>query len=215
MIMRRRTLSGSPIALQGRERFTDRIRRITAANLKAASMKVTEMNPENARWYCLHVKSGKEFDVENALTAANVEAFMPRERVVLVRHGRKIESERPFFPSYLLVRLVPTPEAFHGLRYQKDVLDFVGGPAGYHVINDADVVVFKRLSDGVEAPRVATDKSFRDGDQADIVLGPFAGFRCVVTAVKWCRQAKASVRIDVQGRPFDIESMPLAFLRKL
>lgn len=73
MIMQRRTLTGSPIALQSGDRFEDRMRRITERNLRVASMKVTEMNPENARWYCLHVKSGKEFDVENALTGANVE----------------------------------------------------------------------------------------------------------------------------------------------
>jgi len=215
MIMQHKGMVGMPIAVGSGDRFRDRMRRITAKSLKAASMKVTEMNSENARWYCLHVKRGKEIDVENALREANVEAFMPREKVVFVRHGRKVESEIPRLPSYVLVRLVPSAEAFLGLRYQKDVIEFVGGPSGYHVIKDADVYVFKSLSEGVEVPRVATDKTIGQGSEADIVLGPFAGFKCVVTAVKWSRTAKANVRIDVQGRPFDIESMPLAFLKKL
>ncbi|WP_244561425.1 transcription termination/antitermination protein NusG [Ensifer aridi] len=178
-------------------------------------MKLTEMNPESARWYCLLVKKGREFDVENSLRDANVEAFMPRERVIKIRHGRKLEGDFPYFPSYMLVRCVPSPEAFLGLRRHKNVLDIVGGASGYHVVRDENVAMFKRICDGVEVPRVATDKSFKDGDRAEIVLGPFAGFECIVTSVKWCRQAKASVRIDVQGRPFDIDSMPLAFLKKL
>ncbi len=214
-MMQHKEMVGMPIATGARDGFRDRMRRITATNLKAASMKVTEMNPEYARWYCLHVKRGKEFDVENNLAKANVEAFIPREKLVLVRHGKKLVVERPALPSYILVRIVPSAEAFQGLRYQDDVIDFVGGLVGYHVIADADVAVFRRLSDGVEAPRVATDKTIGQGDEADIQLGPFAGFKCVVIAVKWCRQAKASVRIDVQGRAFDIDSMPLAFLKKL
>ncbi|MDX0258948.1 antitermination protein NusG [Sinorhizobium meliloti] len=215
MIMQRRTLTGSPIALQSRDRFEDRMRRITERSLRAASMKVTEMNPESARWYCLLVKKGREFDVENSLREANVEAFMPRERVVKVRHGRKIEGDIPYFPSYMLVRCIPSAEAFHGLRRHRNVIDIVGGASGYHALKDENIAVFKRICDGAEVPRIATDKTFKEGDRADIVLGPFAGFVCIVTAVKWCRQAKASVRIDVQGRPFDIDSMPLAFLKKL
>lgn len=174
-------------------------------------MKVTEMNPENARWYCLHVLRGKEFDVENALTVANVEVLVPREKIVSVRSGKKIETEVPRLASYMLVRLVPSAEAFSALRNQKHVLDFVGGAAGYHVVKDGDVVVFRSKN----PLRVATDKTIGQGTEADIVLGPFSGFRCIVTAVKWCREAKASVRINVQGKAFDIDSMPLAHLKKL
>ncbi|WP_246810867.1 transcription termination/antitermination protein NusG [Ensifer sp. ENS09] len=174
-------------------------------------MKVTEMNPENARWYCLHILRGKEFDVENALMSANVEVFVPREKIVSVRAGKKIETEVPRLASYLLVRLVPSAEAFSALRNLRHVLDFVGGTAGYHVIKDSDVAVFRSKN----PLRVATDKSIGQGTEADIVLGPFAGFRCIVTAVRWCREAKASVRIDVQGKVFDIESLPLAHLKKV
>ncbi|SDA39257.1 transcription termination/antitermination NusG family protein [Sinorhizobium sp. NFACC03] len=182
-------------------------------------MKVTEMNPENARWYCLHVVRGKEFDVENALTAANVEVFVPREKIVSIRRGKKIETEIPRLASYLLVRVVGSAEAFLALRHQKNVINIVGCDAYYHVVSDNDVAVFKALSDGLQAPRVATDKSIGQGTLADIVFGPFAGFRCVVTAVRWSREARASVRINVgqegHSTPFDIESMPLAFLKKL
>ncbi|WP_244428274.1 transcription termination/antitermination protein NusG [Sinorhizobium fredii] len=214
-MMQHKGITGVPIATSARDGFESRMRRITARNLRAASMKVTEMNPNMARWYCLVVKRGREFDVENLLKEANVEAFMPRERVVFVRHGRKVEGDRPGLPGYVLVRFVPSNEAFAGMVNLKNVFDFVGGASGYHIIKDAHVDVFKRISNGEDVTRIATDKTIGDGSKAEIVMGPFAGFDCVVTSVKWCRQAKASVRIHVEGRAFDIDSMPLAFLKKL
>jgi transcriptional antiterminator NusG len=198
-----------------RQQRVERITRITQSQLSAASAKIVKAKPKAARWYCLRVEKGREFDVENVLLSAEVEAFMPRERFVQVRRGEKFEGEIPYFPSYMLVRCVPSPEAFVGLMRQKHVLDIVGGPSGYHVIRDEDVEVFKRLTVETETPRVATDKTMADGDRADIVLGPFSGFMCTVLAVKWCRQARARVLIDVGGREFEIDSMPLAFLKKL
>lgn len=169
-----------------------------------------------ARWYCLQIKKDCESSVENALRASRIEAFMPRELVVEVRRGRKVERVIPCFPGYMLVRIVPSAAAFLGLKSHENVVDIVGGNTGsYHVIRDADVDVFRRFYQQEETPRIAVDKTMKDGDRADIVMGPFAGFMCVVTSVKWCRQAKASVRIDVQGRAFDLASIPLAFLKKL
>ncbi|MDM9619092.1 transcription termination/antitermination NusG family protein [Rhizobium sp. S96] len=192
----------------------DRIARIAAAKLRAASKELIERKPKMAKWYCLRVESGREYAVEKFLQDAKVEVFMPVETVVRVHKGKGIESLRPLFPSYILVRCVPSPEAFHGLRSSKYVVDIVGGSDGYHVIRNEDVELFKSLSVSGDVPRIATDKTMKDGDVAHITFGPFAGFTCVVVAVKWCRQARAKVVIDVMGKAFEIESMPLAFLKK-
>lgn len=213
--MQHRKLVGSAIGAHVPECFADRMRRIANKNLKEASMDVTEKNPDSAHWYCLQVGKGRESAVENDLREANVDVFLPRQKELIVRHGRKIEVETPYFPGYILVRFVPSAAAFSGLRRQRHVLDIIGGSDGrYHAIRDEVINVFKRMGeDG--APRVATDKTFSEGDRADIVLGPFLGFECLVLAVKWCRQAKARVMISLDGRSFEIESMPLAFLKKL
>jgi transcriptional antiterminator NusG len=167
-----------------------------------------------AKWYCLRVESGREFSVEKSLADANVDVFMPTETVVFVRKGRRLESVKPFLKCYMMVRCAATAEAFHALLSVKDVLDIVGSAGNYHVIADADVERFKALTTDTAVPRMATDKSMKDGDRADIIDGPFSGFTCLVTSVKWCRQAKAKVVIDVGGKSFEIESMPIAFLKK-
>ncbi|MFD1328281.1 transcription termination/antitermination protein NusG [Mycoplana ramosa] len=186
-------------------------------DLRAASRSVTESAVDSGRWLCLHVETGREFAVENILSDADVEALAPREKGQFVmRRGVRIQApDRAFIPSYVFVRCRFSAEAFYGLRRVKHVFDIVGGANGPHVIHDEDISVFKRIAAGLEAPRVATDKTFKDGDRADIVLGPFAGFTCLVLSVKWSRHARARVLINVGGRPFEIDSMPLAFLKKL
>lgn len=178
-------------------------------------MNVTENSPDSANWYCLHVAKGRELAVENELREANVESLVPRETVVLVRHRRKVEVQIPFFPGYVFVRCVPSPAAFNGLRRQAHVLDIIGGSEGhYHVIHNEAINAFRDVA-VYGIPRVATDKTFKEGDEADIIEGPFIGFSCLILAVKWSRQARARVMISLAGRSFEIESMPLAFLKKL
>jgi transcriptional antiterminator NusG len=192
----------------------DRIARIAATKLRSASMDLIKRKPKMANWYCLRVESGREHAVEKFLSEADVDVFMPVETVVFVRKGKKIEIMKPFFRSYMLVRCVPSAEAFNALRTVKYVTDIVGGPNGYHIIRAEDVERFRSLSSSEELPRIATDKTMKDGDIVEITIGPFAGFTCLIQSVKWCRQAKAKVVIDVMGKQFEIESMPIAFLKK-
>lgn len=215
MMMQHKTLTGSPIAA-AREGFYDRMRRIAARYLREASRERWAESAESARWFCIHVDKGKEFVVENDLLDVNVDAFVAREKWVSVRKGRKIEGERAYMAGYVLVRLKPSPEAFYGLRHHRHVLAIVGRNDGhYHVIRDEDVAVFKSIFEKANTSRMPCDKSFRDGDKAEITHGPFNGFSCLVMKVEWCREAWASVTIDMSGRLFPIARIPLAFLRKL
>jgi transcriptional antiterminator NusG len=190
---------------------------MASRELLAASRSMAESVGASVHWICLQVETGREFSVENALAEANVESLAPREKGgIRVKRGVKVEApDRAFFPSYVFVRCAISAQAFHGLMRVKHVRTIVGGACGPHLIHDRDIEHFKRIADGTEAPRVATDKTFTDGDRADVVEGPFAGFMCTVLAVRWCRRATARIMICVGSRDFVIESMPLAFLKKL
>ena len=65
-----------------------------------------------ARWYVIHVYSGFEKKVATAireqaeqkgLSDRFEEILVPTEEVVEVRRGAKVNSERKFFPGYVLV----------------------------------------------------------------------------------------------------------------
>lgn len=218
MIMQREIGLGEKVDLMRVVRVmqrTERDARIMCKHLWEASRGRAE-NDESTRWFCLHVEAGREFAVQNVLVEADIETFVATETAFMRAPGRSfmVEQDRAYLPGYVLVRCRPSAEAFDGLIRVKHVLGLVGGALEPHVIHDEEVLLFKRMADGTETPRVATDKSISQGCEADINGGPFGGFRCVVLAVKWCRQARARVQIKVRGNPFEIE-MPVAFLKKV
>lgn len=199
-------------ALPAMDKTVGRLR-ITEANLQAASSDRYGEEPDEAKWYCLQVMTGRESSVEKTLADSKIEMISPRERVVFIKKGRKVEGDRLFFPGYVMVRCKPSAEAFHGLRNIRNVIDIVGNNGRYHVWPDAEASVFKDMAK-IETPRVKTDKSFTDGDSALITFGPFKDFEGLVVCVKYGREARARLVIAVFGRQFEID-MPIAFLKKL
>lgn len=192
-----------------------RMQRLAKAQLQAASAGVVAQLPDRARWYCLALEGGREATVEHHLTQAGVENFLAKERWVAIRKGQKIEGERPMMPGYILVRVVPSNEAFHGLRQQKFVRAFVGNDAGYHVVSDRDVAVIKGISLGGEINRMPVDRSIGEGSAVEIAHGPFAGFKAVVVQVTSGRSPRARLWVEAFGSQREISSIPLALLKKL
>lgn len=198
---------------RGRDRVT-RALRLARQQLAEASAVLVEREPKKARWYCMQVEGRSEFTVEKLLADAGVHVLLPKQKWVSAYKGKRIEGERPLFPGYLLVRIVPSAAAFEGLRMQRGVAEFVGDAKGYHIVVDKDVALFERLS-SEQLVRMEADKTIGQGCEALIEKGPFAGFRCVVLDVKWARMATGKVRIIAGDRFFIADNMPIAFLKKL
>ena len=66
------------------------------------------------KWYVIHVFSGSEKKVcqsiEEQITAKNMEALIeevlvPTEEVVEIRRGAKVQTEKKFFPGYILIKM--------------------------------------------------------------------------------------------------------------
>jgi transcriptional antiterminator NusG len=199
---------------QRRSQREGRVLRLARQQLRFAAKDFRGDSAHGARWFCLQVATGFDFTVEKLLSECSVEVLVPREKVTSVRRGRKLESERPYFSGYVLVRFVPSPEAFDGLRRQKNVFGFVAGLTGYLVVSDKEVKRFQQLTPSLIS-RMPTDKSICEGTKARITCGPFAGIDCVVLAVKWKREGRARVQIAYDGNCFEIADMPLAFLERL
>ena len=74
-------------------------------------------NPRH-KWYIIHAYSNFEKKVsqhiqdqarQQGLTECFSEILVPTEDVVEIRRGRKINSERKFFPGYVLAKMEMTP----------------------------------------------------------------------------------------------------------
>ena len=88
-----------------------------------------------AQWYIVQAYSNFEKRVaetlkrdaeEKGLDHLFEEVLVPTETVIEVRRGRKVESERKFFPGYVLVKVDLTDEAYHLIANQTKVTGFLG-----------------------------------------------------------------------------------------
>ena len=115
------------------------------------------------RWYIVHAYSNFENKVaqsikDQAQPARAAEKFeevmVPTEKVVEVRRGRKIDTERKFFPGYVLVKCDLTDDVYHLIKNTPKVTGFLGTDKKPMPIPDREAERIKgQVADGVERPK--------------------------------------------------------------
>ena len=90
-------------------------------------------------WYILQVHSGTEKKVEKELLAQlekkglkkNIdEILIPSEDVIEMKKGKKVNTERKFFPGYMMIKMIMDDEIWHTVRTIPKVYGFLGGKKG-------------------------------------------------------------------------------------
>ncbi len=166
------------------------------------------------RWYIVHAYSNFEKKVAQAIKerakAANLghlfeEVLVPSEDVIEVRRGRKIQSERKLFPSYVLVKMEMTDEAFLLIKNTPKVTGFLGAENKAIPISEAEAMrILNQVKEGVERPKPAV--SFEVGEQIKVSDGPFATFAGQVEEVDEERsRLKVAVMIFGRATRVDLE----------
>ena len=113
-----------------------------------------------ARWYVVHVYSGFEKKVAQSIEEKAKqlgmeeriqEVLIPMEEVVEMRRGSKVNSERKFFPGYVLVKMDISDESWHLIKNTPKVTDFLGSKGRPQPISDAEAerIIFQ-VKEGVE-----------------------------------------------------------------
>jgi transcription termination/antitermination protein NusG len=156
-----------------------------------------------ARWYIVHAYSNFEKkvaeDIENKARQKGLEhlfekILVPTEKVVEVRRGRKVDSERKFFPGYVLVRAnLNTPK----------VTGFLGSDNKPVPIPDFEAErILGQVQEGVERPKSSI--TFEIGEQVRVSDGPFASFNGTVQDVDEER-SRLKVEVSIFGRATPVE----------
>ena len=164
------------------------------------------------RWYVVHVFSASEKKVAQAIREQAAthgldelieDVMVPTEEVVEVKKGVKVQSEKKFFPGYILVKLDLTDEAWQLVTSQPRVTGFLGGKGKPVPITNAEAErLIKQVSEGVERPR--TTITFDIGEQVRVSDGPFASFNGYVEEAD-DDKARLRVTVSIFGRSTPVE----------
>ncbi len=166
-----------------------------------------------AKWYVLHVYSGFESKVADAIKekarklglAEQVEEILvPTEEVVEVRRGQRVSRERKFFPGYVLAKLDMDDNVWHLIKDTPKVSGFLGAGGNKPVpISEAEAQrIMNQVQEGIERPRPSV--IYDIGEEVKVVDGPFASFNGSVEEID---EEKATLKVSVSifGRATPVE----------
>ena len=158
------------------------------------------------RWYVIQAFSG--FEQRVALTLQERikihhmedyfgEILVPKEKVKEIKDGKKRESERKFFPGYVLVNMRMTSESWQLVKHTDRVLE---KPLP---ITEAEAnKILDRLKETEDSPRPKT--MFEVGEHVRAIEGAFKDFVGTVEKVDY-EKNRLTVSIAIFGRATPVE----------
>ena len=160
------------------------------------------------QWYILQVYSGNEKKIERELLVQlekkgmkdNLEKILiPSEEVIEMKKGKKVNTERKFFPGYMLLRMNMDDEIWHIVRKLPKVYGFLGGKKGEPIpVSQTEIdSILNQMKDGLEKPKPSV--SFEIGEQVRVSDGPFSSFNGMVEEVDE-EKARLKVSVSIFGR---------------
>ena len=167
-----------------------------------------------ARWYIIHAYSGFENKVREAilseaerlgLEAGVDQVEVPTETVTEVRRGKKVQSERKFFPGYVLAKLNMNDDIYHLVKNTPKVTGFLGSSGKPQAITEAEAArILNTKEEAAAAPKHQIKVDYEIGDSVKVLEGPFASFNGVVEELDFDK-SKVKVSVSIFGRATPVE----------
>ena len=170
-----------------------------------------------SRWYIIHAYSGFENKVRESimseanrlgLTQAVESVEVPTEKVTEIRRGKKVTSDRKFFPGYVLAKLEMNDQVYHLVKNTPKVTGFLGPNGKPQPIPDAQAAKMLDTKEeaAANAPKQKISVDYEIGDAVKVLDGPFASFNGVVEELDFDRgRVKVSVSIFGRATPVELE----------
>jgi len=164
------------------------------------------------QWYIVHTYSGFEERVAETLRqradaldmAEKIgEVKIPTETIVEMKNGKKRETQRKFFPGYILVRMEMSDAAWHVVKNTPKVTGFVGTGKKPTPLTQQEVdQILDQVTSAQEKPK--PKYLFEKGEPVKIIEGPFNNFSGVVEEVNLDRNT-LKVMVTIFGRQTPVE----------
>lgn len=167
------------------------------------------------KFYILRAVSGKEFKVKEDLDKEIKftelgryvsQVFVPTEKIVSQRNGKKIVKERPSLPGYIIVEAALVGDVAYRLRNTQNVIGFLGGSRGIdpEPMKRSEVERLMSQADAIALGEGEYDLEFFVGDIVKVMDDAFAGCEAVVEEVTPDKH-KLKVMVKMFGRKIPLE----------
>ena len=163
------------------------------------------------QWFVVNVHTGCEDKVarglreqidKRRLNALFGEILVPTREVTEVKAGKRVKSEKKFFPGYIVVQMVLTNETFSLVKLMPQVVMFLGQKNKPIAVSEEEA---RRLQKQVEEGAVVMDDvEYEVGQEVHVIDGPLANFNGIASEVDNLKQ-KMTVTILVFGRETSVE----------
>ena len=185
------------------------------------------MGESNKKWYVLRAAGGKEKKAKEYLEKEIErrrlqdlvsQVLVPTEKVYRIRDGKRICTERLFYPGYVLIEAELTGELQHIIRNEiphmsgfltekRDVARGTGKAQEEKLpipLRDDEVRRILGEQDEMASTEAETVIDYKTGDAVKITDGPFTGFDGTVEEIVEDR-SKLKVMVMIFGRKTILE----------
>lgn len=167
------------------------------------------------KWYVVRAIGGQENKVktyiETEIARLGLSDFVdqvlvPKEKVIQVRNGKKINKERVYFPGYIMVEANLAGEVPHVIKSVTGVIGFLGETKGGDPVplrrSEVNRMLGKVDELSVQNENIAIP--YNVGETVKVVDGPFNGFDGTVEKVNE-EKRKLEVMVKIFGRKTPLE----------
>ena len=185
------------------------------------------MSESNKKWYVLRAAGGKEKKAKEylekeierrSLQDLVSQVLVPTEKVYRIRDGKRICTERLFYPGYVLIEAELTGELQHIIRNEiphmsgfltekRDVARGTGKAQEEKLpvpLRDDEVRRILGEQDEIAGTEAETVVDYKVGEAVKITDGPFSGFDGTVEEIVEDR-SKLKVMVMIFGRKTILE----------
>jgi transcriptional antiterminator NusG len=161
-------------------------------------------------WYVVHTYSGYEEKVkisleekvrQKGLEDKITRILIPTEKVVELKGKRKKESDKKFYPGYILVEMELDDDTWHLIKNTLRVTGFVGGTRPVPLPEEEVEVILQQMEKG---PAPVVKSQYEKGENVRITDGPFSNFVGYVDEVDM-DHGRLRVMVSIFGRQTPVE----------
>ncbi|MBI5213483.1 MAG: transcription termination/antitermination protein NusG [Nitrospirae bacterium] len=161
-------------------------------------------------WYVVHTYSGFEekvkVSIEERVRLKGLEEkitriLIPTEKVIEIKGRKKKETDKKFYPGYILVEMELDDETWHLVKNTLRVTGFVGGARPVAIPDEEVDMILQQLERG---PAPVVKSQFEKGENVRITDGPFTNFVGYVDEVDM-DHGRLRVMVSIFGRQTPVE----------